>query len=129
MLKIDPQFFGQVEGGRGQAELRLVWIGQMATARPQVHIYAASPARTVRICDWAPLGELTVWACRSKGRIKSTVGPPRLTTIRRKSRLKPLHRAAVGPARWPAIAAALNGPCPALVTDDTTVQAPSSKQQ
>ncbi len=123
MLKIDP--IAKVRAVAAKADLRLVGIGQM-DQRAQVHIDGfVSREELFEMMRLGAVGELTGWAFDAKGRIIDGGTNQRLTSIPPQVPAKSLTiGAAVGPAKVPAIAAALKGRLiNGLVTDETTASA------
>ena len=123
MLKIDP--IAKVRAVAAKADLRLVGIGQM-DQRAQVHIDGfVSRGELFDMMRLGAVGELTGWAFDAKGRIIDGGTNQRLTSIPPQVPAKALTiGAAVGPAKVPAIAAALKGRLiNGLVTDETTASA------
>src|SRR6266446_4092988 len=123
MLKIDP--IAKVRAVAAKADLRLVGIGQM-DQRAQVHIDGfVSREELFEMMRLGAAGELTGWAFDAKGRIIKGGTNRRLTSIPPQVPPKALTiGAAVGPAKVPAIAAALKGRLiNGLVTDETTASA------
>jgi DNA-binding transcriptional regulator LsrR (DeoR family) len=123
MLKIDP--IAKVRAVAAKADLRLVGIGQM-DQRAQVHIDGfVSREELFEMMRLGAVGELTGWAFDAKGRIIDGGTNQRLTSIPPQVPAKALTiGAAVGPAKVPAIAAALKGRLVnGLVTDETTASA------
>ncbi len=123
MLKIDP--IAKVRAVAAKADLRLVGIGQM-DQRAQVHVDGfVTREELFEMMRLGAVGELTGWAFDAKGRIIDGGTNQRITSIPPQIPAKALTiGAAVGPAKVPAIAAALKGRLiNGLVTDETTASA------
>ena len=123
MLRLDP--IAKVRAVAAKADLRLVGIGQM-DQRAQVHIDGfVTREELFEMMRLGAVGELTGWAFDAKGRIIDGGTNQRVTSIPPQVPARALTiGAAVGPAKVPAIAAALKGRLiNGLVTDETTASA------
>jgi DNA-binding transcriptional regulator LsrR (DeoR family) len=123
MLKIDP--VKRVHAIAARADLRLVGVGQM-DKHAQVHVDGfVSREELLELMRLGAVGELTGWAFDAGGHIITGGTNRRLTSIPHPVPAAALTvAAAVGPAKVPAILAALKGHLiNGLVTDEATAQA------
>src|ERR1700680_5009357 len=123
MLRIDP--IAKVRAVAAKADLRLVGIGQMDQGA-QVHVDGfVSREELFEMMRLGAAGELTGWAFDAQGRIIDGGTNRRLTSIPPQVPAEALTiGAAVGPAKVPAIAAALKGRLiNGFVTDEATARA------
>jgi DNA-binding transcriptional regulator LsrR (DeoR family) len=123
MLKIGP--VKRVHALAAKADLRLVGVGQM-DKNAQVHVDGfISREELWELMRLGAVGELTGWAFDADGKILQSGTNRRLTSIRHPVPAAALTvAAAVGPAKVPAIRAALKGQLVnGLITDEATAQA------
>jgi DNA-binding transcriptional regulator LsrR (DeoR family) len=123
MLKIGP--VKRVHALAAKADLRLVGVGQM-DKNAQVHVDGfISREELWELMRLGAVGELTGWAFDADGKILHSGTNRRLTSIRHPVPAAALTVAtAVGPAKVPAIRAALKGRLiNALITDEATAKA------
>ena len=123
MLKIGP--VKRVHSLAAKADLRLVGVGQM-DKRAQVHVDGfISREELLELTRLGAVGELTGWAFDARGQVLKAGTNRRLTSIRHPVPATALTvAAAVGPAKVPAIRAALNGRLiNGLITDEATATA------
>jgi DNA-binding transcriptional regulator LsrR (DeoR family) len=123
MLKIGP--VKRVHALAAKADLRLVGVGQM-DRHAQVHVDGfISREELFELMRLGAVGELTGWAFDARGQILKGGTNRRLTSIRHPVPAAALTvAAAVGPAKVPAIGAALVGRLiNGLITDEATAKA------
>jgi len=123
MLKIGP--VKRVHALAAKADLRLVGVGQM-DKHAQVHVDGfISREELLELMRLGAVGELTGWAFDAKGQVLKAGTNRRLTSIPHPVPATALTvAAAVGPAKVPAIQAALNGRLiNGLITDEATATA------
>jgi DNA-binding transcriptional regulator LsrR (DeoR family) len=123
MLKIGP--VRRVHALAAKADLRLVGVGQMGK-QAQVHVDGfISREELLELMRLGAVGELTGWAFDAAGRIINGGTNRRLTSIPHPVPAAALTvAAAVGPAKVPAILAALKGRLiNGLITDEATAKA------
>ena len=123
MLKIGP--VKRVHALAAKADLRLVGVGQM-DKHAQVHVDGfISREELLELMRLGAVGELTGWAFDARGQVLKAGTNRRLTSIPHPVPATALTVAvAVGPAKVPAIQAALNGRLiNGLITDEATATA------
>ncbi|MBV9974397.1 MAG: sugar-binding transcriptional regulator [Hyphomicrobiales bacterium] len=123
LLKINP--VSKVRAIAAKADLRLVGIGQM-DRNAQVYVDGfINREELLELMRLGAIGELTGWAFDAKGRILDGGTNRRLTSVPHTVPAIALTvGAALGPAKVPAIRAALNGRLiNGLITDETTAKA------
>ena len=123
MLKIGP--VKRVHALAAKADLRLVGVGQM-DKHAQVHLDGfISREELLELMRLGAVGELTGWAFDARGQVLKAGTNRRLTSIPHPVPATALTvAAAVGPAKVPAIQAALNGRLiNGLITDEATATA------
>jgi DNA-binding transcriptional regulator LsrR (DeoR family) len=122
LLRIEP--IGRVHTLAGQADLRMVGIGQM-DRRAQVHVDGFIQREELReLIRLGAVGEVTGWAFDHEGRIINGGTNLRLTSVPPPIPARALTVAvALGPAKVPAIRAALKGRLVnGLITDEATAR-------
>jgi DNA-binding transcriptional regulator LsrR (DeoR family) len=123
MVKIGP--VKRVHALAAKADLRLVGVGQM-DKNAQVHVDGfISQEELLELMRLGAVGELTGWAFDADGQFLRGGTNRRLTSIRHPVPAAALTvAAAVGPAKVPAISAALKGRLiNGLITDEATAKA------
>jgi DNA-binding transcriptional regulator LsrR (DeoR family) len=123
MVRIEP--IAKVKAIAAKADLRLVGIGQM-DQKAQVHVDGfVTRDELFEMMRLGAIGEITGWAYDAKGRLLKGGTNSRLTSIPPEVPARATTiGAAVGPAKLPAIAAALDGRLiNGLITDETTARA------
>jgi DNA-binding transcriptional regulator LsrR (DeoR family) len=123
LLRIEP--IGRVHALAGQADLRLVGIGQM-DRQAQVHVDGfIRREELLELMRLGAIGELTGWAFDADGRIIEGGTNLRLTSVPPPVPARALTvAAAVGAAKVPALRAALTGRLVnGLITDEATARA------
>jgi DNA-binding transcriptional regulator LsrR (DeoR family) len=123
MVRIEP--IAKVKAVAAKADLRLIGIGQM-DQKAQVYIDGfVTREELYEMMRLGAVGEITGWAYDAKGRLIKAGTNRRLTSIRPQAPAETTTiAAAVGPAKVPAIKAALVG-CliNGLITDQATARA------
>ncbi|MBV9568534.1 MAG: sugar-binding transcriptional regulator [Hyphomicrobiales bacterium] len=123
LLKINP--VSKVRAIAAKADLRLVGIGQM-DRNAQVYVDGfINREELLELMRLGAVGELTGWAYDAKGRIIDAGTNRRLTSVPHSVSAPALSvGAALGPAKLPAIRAALKGHLiNGLITDEATAKA------
>ncbi|MBV8766942.1 MAG: sugar-binding transcriptional regulator [Hyphomicrobiales bacterium] len=123
LLKITP--ISKVRAIAAKADLRLVGIGQM-DRNAQVYVDGfISREELLELIRLGAVGELTGWAYDARGRILDAGTNRRLTSVPHSVPADALSiGAALGPAKVPAIRAALKGRLiNGLITDEATAKA------
>ena len=123
MVRIEP--IAKVKAVAAKADLRLVGIGQM-DQKAQVHVDGfVTREELYEMMRLGAVGEVTGWAFDAKGRLIKGGTNRRLTSIPPQVPAKATTiAAAVGPAKVPAIRAALAGRLiNGLITDESTAHA------
>src|ERR1700761_1317322 len=123
MVRIEP--IAKVKAIAANADLRLVGIGQM-DQKAQIHIDGfVTREELFEMMRLGAVGEVTGWAFDAKGRLIKGGTNRRLTSIPPQVPAKATTiAAAIGPAKVPAIRAALAGRLiNGLITDESTARA------
>jgi DNA-binding transcriptional regulator LsrR (DeoR family) len=123
MVRIEP--IAKVKAVAAKADLRLVGIGQM-DQKAQVHVDGfVTREELFEMMRLGAVGEITGWAYDAKGRLIKGGTNRRLTSIPPQAPAETTTiAAAVGPAKVPAIKAALAGRLiNGLITDEATARA------
>ena len=123
MVRIDP--IAKVKAVAAKADLRLIGIGQM-DQKAQVHVDGfVTREELFEMMRLGAVGEITGWAYDAKGRLIKGGTNRRLTSIPPQAPAETATiAAAVGPAKVPAIKAALAGRLiNGLITDEATARA------
>ena len=123
MVRIEP--IAKVKAVAAKADLRLVGIGQM-DQKAQVHVDGfVTREELFEMMRLGAVGEITGWAYDAKGRLIKGGTNRRLTSIPPQAPAETTTiAAAVGPAKVPAVKAALAGRLiNGLITDEATARA------
>src|SRR5262249_642766 len=123
MVRIEP--IARVKAIAAKADLRLVGIGQM-DQKAQVHVDGfVTRDELFEMMRLGAVGEITGWAYDAKGRLLKGGTNKRLTSILPEVPARTTTiRAPLGPAKVPAIPAALHGQSVnGLITDEATARA------
>jgi len=123
MLKMAP--VTRVHGIAARADLRLIGVGQM-DKQAQLHVDGFVTRRELaELISLGAVGELTGWAFDANGRFLKGGTNKRLTSIPHPApAITSTVAAALGPAKVPAILAALRGQLiNGLITDEATARA------
>jgi DNA-binding transcriptional regulator LsrR (DeoR family) len=122
MVRIEP--IAKVKAVAAKADLRLIGIGQM-DQKAQVHVDGfVTREELLEMMRLGAVGEITGWAYDAKGRLIKGGTNRRLTSIPPQAPAETTTiAAAVGPAKVPAIKAALAGRLiNGLITDEATAR-------